>query len=380
MLPKFYQTHLQKCLTTVQVVILGILINVLQSERKVQLERLARVFPCPILSESRRRKIQRFLSIPQLSLTQIWYPIVVYWLETYCQKGQKLSIVIDRSQWGAINLMMVSLVWNRRAIPLSWSLLPKLGSSNLQEQQETITEIIPLLKDYQVVVLGDREFCSVELAHWLQEKGLSFCLRLKGSTCIETEPGTWKALNNLGLTPGMSLYFSGVKVRKTQPITGFNVASRWKRKYRHQQMKQGWFLLTNLGSSSAAIAAYQQRMGIEEMFRDYKSGGYHLEGTGLTGHRLMSLILLVALAYTSAIIQGTTVQEKALQWYVACPQSPHRKYPRRSTFGIGLDTQQWFNNLEQYAPQVQQLISLTPHKRRFYQRGMNAVNQFLPLF
>ncbi len=57
----------------------------------------------------------------------------------------------------------------------------------------------------------------------------------------------------------------------------------------------------------------------------------------------MSLILLVALAYTSAIIQGITVKEKALQQYVACPPSPKIKYPRRSTFGIGLDSQQWLS-------------------------------------
>jgi hypothetical protein len=38
-------------------------------------------------------------------------------------------------------------------------------------------------------------------------------------------------------------------------------------------------------------------MGIKEMFRDYKSGGYYLEGTGLKGQRVIALILLIALAY-----------------------------------------------------------------------------------
>jgi hypothetical protein len=38
-------------------------------------------------------------------------------------------------------------------------------------------------------------------------------------------------------------------------------------------------------------------MGIEEMFRDYKSGSYYLEGTGLKGQRVIVLILLIALAY-----------------------------------------------------------------------------------
>lgn len=50
-----------------------------------------------------------------------------------------------------------------------------------------------------------------------------------------------------------------------------------------------------------------KRMGIEEMFRDYKSGGYYLEGTGLKYQRVMALILLIALAYSSAVMPGTTL-------------------------------------------------------------------------
>ncbi|WP_445302493.1 hypothetical protein [Microcoleus sp. MON2_D5] len=104
MLPLFYQTHLQQHLTRTQFLVLSILLNLLQSERQVKLEQLARVFPYPITAESRRRKLQRFLDLPQLTLRQIWYPLITYWLTTYCQVGQTLSIVIDRTQWGYINL------------------------------------------------------------------------------------------------------------------------------------------------------------------------------------------------------------------------------------------------------------------------------------
>ena len=66
MLPQFYQTHLQQQLTRAQFLVLGLLLNVLQSEKQVKLERLARMFPYPITIESRRRKLQRFLELPQL--------------------------------------------------------------------------------------------------------------------------------------------------------------------------------------------------------------------------------------------------------------------------------------------------------------------------
>lgn len=88
MLPLFYQTHLQHHLTRAQFLVLGIWLELLQSQRQVKLERLASVFPYPITTESRRRKLQRFLSLPQLTLSQIWYPIITYWLTTYFSVGQ----------------------------------------------------------------------------------------------------------------------------------------------------------------------------------------------------------------------------------------------------------------------------------------------------
>jgi hypothetical protein len=62
MLPLFYQTHLQVNLSCTEYLLLPILINLLQSIKKVSLETLATALPIPILFESRRKKIQRFLS------------------------------------------------------------------------------------------------------------------------------------------------------------------------------------------------------------------------------------------------------------------------------------------------------------------------------
>jgi hypothetical protein len=116
-------------------------------------------------------------------------------------------------------------------------------------------------------------------------------------------------------------------------------------------------------------------MGIEEMFRDNKSGGYYLEGTGLKGKRLMTLLLLIALAYTHAVIQGTTLKMKSVKKYIVRPKESKRKYQRCSTFGSGLDSQQWVKYLDKYTGAVQELMKLTPNKRHFYQREMRAVTQ-----
>ena len=124
-------------------------------------------------------------------------------------------------------------------------------------------------------------------------------------------------------------------MRKTQPATGFNVACDWKRNYGAWKLDEAWFILTDLGSLRAAIDAYKQRMGIEEMFRDYKTGGYDLEGTSLKGNRLINIILLVTLAYSSAIFEGTELRKKQVVKYVCRRQEPKKRYRRRSTFGVG---------------------------------------------
>jgi hypothetical protein len=62
-----------------------------------------------------------------------------------------------------------------------------------------------------------------------------------------------------------------------------------------------------LENLTAAIQAYKRRMGIEEMFRDCKNGGYNLEGTELRRNRVNSMILVMSLAYLKSTMQGNEI-------------------------------------------------------------------------
>ncbi len=273
MLPEFYQKHLKSQLSTAEYLLLKILLNLLQSIKKVNLERLANALPLAIKFESRRKRIQRFLSLPNLTIEKIWFPIIKEWLEKYFTDGKVIYIAIDRTNWSCINLFMVSVIWDRRAFPIYFELLPKLGSSNISEQQNLLSKVIPLFEKYRVCVLGDREFCSIKLANYLQKSGVYFCLRLKKNEFVEYEKDIWIELNDLGLTPGLSFFIKVVKVTKSQGFFSFNIACKWKRKIKGVAPKEGWFILTNFESLESAISAYKQRFDIEEMFRDFKNGG-----------------------------------------------------------------------------------------------------------
>lgn len=179
MLPRFYQTYVQKQLSANQYILLNLLVELLQGQKQVRLERLAANLPLPILFESRRRQLQRFLISPELTISSIWFGLINYLLMSYFSTSKQLIVVVDRTQWRELNLLMVSMIWQHRAIPLHWQFLPHKGNSSFTQQQAVIQTVLPLLKDYRVTVLGDREFCSVELGQWLENQGLAICLRLK---------------------------------------------------------------------------------------------------------------------------------------------------------------------------------------------------------
>ena len=67
MLPTFYQTHLQKQLTSAQFILLTILLSLIQSEKQVRLERLARVFPYPITSKSLAKQIAKIFGLTSIN-------------------------------------------------------------------------------------------------------------------------------------------------------------------------------------------------------------------------------------------------------------------------------------------------------------------------
>ena len=377
MLPKFYQTHLKNQLSTAEYLLLQILINVLQVIKKVTLEAVANALPIPIEFESRRKKVQRFLSVPNLDIKKIWFPIVIEWLEIYFEPEKIIYLAIDRTNWGCINLFMVSVIWDKRSFPIYFELLPKLGSSNLDEQKRILSQVFPILKDYNICVLKDREFCSVNLANWLCEEKVYFCLRLKKNHFIERETDIWLELDDLGLSPGISFFLKGVKVTKTKGLRGFNLACKWKRKILGVAPKEGWFIFTNMSSLELAIAAYKRRFDIEEMFRDFKKGGYNLEDTNVSDKRLISLILLIAIAYTGATISGQKIKRKGVQKYVGRVKEYGRTARRHSSFYIGLYGQTWVNFVEPCQDLVTDLIRLSRNKRKYYQRGLRAMELIL---
>ncbi|NJO18891.1 MAG: IS4 family transposase [Spirulinaceae cyanobacterium RM2_2_10] len=394
MLPQSYQKCLQGVLTPKQYVMVEILLTLLQTRRDVRLERLAKYWTQAIQHDSRRRALQRFLLLPHLTPKLLWFALIKALIkQQYRQPGnhsqrrrQKkltrllkcnqmpLILVIDRSQWRQRNLFMVGVAWQGRALPIDWQLLPKCGNSNLREQKALLTPVLRLLKGYQLLLVADREFHSPKLAEWLQQRGVDFALRQKRNVCIQQQPSQdYQALGSLDIQPGARLFLRDIYSTKTHQSGSYHLAVRWQRGYRCPTQPEVWYILTSLPSYKATIAIFKLRFGIEPLFRDLKTGGYHIEHTHVSEPCFLALVLLVAMAYTWTALQGLALRSQPdLALYLSRRPQPGRSQPHHSHFQLAFNAHLWQLDLPDCRALNAQLRALNPHKRHFYERGLRA--------
>lgn len=373
MLPQFYLDYLKTYLPSSKLLTLQILVWLLQTHRQVRIERLASSFPYPIKCESRRKKIQRFLTLPKLSLPLLWFPLIKKIISTQYKKGDRLIITIDRTQWKTNNISMVSVIWKKRALPIYWLLLSKKGSSNFYEQVATIRPVLRLLRGYNLVVIGDREYRSTALALWLTKKKIDFVLRLNKNTKIKSRYKKYQSLESLDIKPGDKVLYDGVLVTENNQKNRFNVVVYWRRKYNNKQLPNPWYLLTNLENKEEIIKIFAARGGIEAMFRDCKSGGYNLEDSQANAQRLTNLILLIAIAYTASCLVGLKMRNTGYQEYINRLKLEGKNRPRHSYFWTGLYGTTWILSMDICWEWVEKLMRITINKLPFYLQGLNAM-------
>ena len=391
MLPTCYQKVLRAHLSESQYLTLQLLILLLQSHRQIQLARLASMFPQPIHYSSRIRNLQRFLVLPQLSVRLLWFPILKHWLSEEFKTGHGnrayrrarlkrtidgyVVMAVDRTQWKGRNLMMVTVVWGKHALPVYWEPLPKSGSSSLKQQLRLLKTALKIFKPYPVVVLADREFHSPKLALWLSQRQVEFVLRQKKSAYVQLQGEVdYQPLKERGFTPGQKGFFSDVYWGKRDQLGSFNLAFYWKRQYRGKGGKDPWFIMTSLPTLEQALSLYACRWGIEMMFKDCKSGGYNLERTKVNDARFLALVLVMAMAYCLATLAGYGLKKLKVNHYVARLNEHSRRRPRHSDFGTALYGHLWCCGMEIWTSLATELMQLKPHKRLNYQRGMRALS------
>ena len=82
----------------------------MQSIKEVTLESIATKLAMPIKFESRRKKVQRFLSDDEWVLDDIWLSLVMGWIKGSVKQNKVVYLAIDRTKWQSNNILMVSMI------------------------------------------------------------------------------------------------------------------------------------------------------------------------------------------------------------------------------------------------------------------------------
>jgi hypothetical protein len=272
--------------------------------RSVCLSRIAGKIPGTAQLVSLTRRLSRFLDNPAVNVREWYEPLAQQWINAQAATLQQVRLVVDGTKVGfGYQLLMISLAYRKRAIPLAWTWVRHVkGHSSAARQVSLLTYVRSLLPPgIAVLLVGDCEFGPVAVLRQLDAWHWDYVLRQKTNThiCLPTET-TWQEFGSYVTGAGQTRWLGKGCLTESE-IYEVNLLIHWAR-----GEKEPWCLATNLPDRRLALQAYRRRMWTEEMFGDLKRHGFDLETTMLRhARRLSRLTLAVALLYLWCMATGT---------------------------------------------------------------------------
>jgi hypothetical protein len=285
-----------------------LIIGIYQS-RSVCLSHIAGKVPGRAKLLSTTRRLSRLLDNPAIRVREWYEPVAQEWLENQIRHQGEIRLIVDGTKIGyGHQLLIVSLAYRKRAIPIAWTWVKHVkGHSSADKQLALLAYVCKLIPGRAAVFLvGDCEFGSVAVLRQLDRWHWFYVLRQKNDSGVWlNEKSGWQTFGSFVHKPGQSIWLEkGYWTAKE--IYPVNLLAHWE-----VGEKEPWFLATNLPDLAMALRFYRRRMWIEEMFGDFKKHGFDLESTMLRHFlRLSRLTLAVALLYVWLIsVGGRTIRD-----------------------------------------------------------------------
>ena len=228
----------------------------------VRLSRIAADVPLAGQDESIAQRFRRWLKNPTVNERAIYDPVVKQLLLSL--RHTRLRIQIDRTVVdGRFNVLMLSLYYRKRALPLVWHVLDHQGNSGFLDWLEVLSHLDDLLPPGAcVLILGDREFGQPDMIRTLRFYEWDFCLRIKGNYQVYSlDWGMWFALSELAPAPGKQRFFSTRYFTASERVTGVHFACAC-----DADSDDPWFIATSLAPTPRALHEYARRFACEELF------------------------------------------------------------------------------------------------------------------
>ena len=261
----------------------------------VQLDLIARKTPVRAKKLSIVKRLTRFLNNGAVRVREWYHPFVEPLLASAGSAGQ-VHLIIDTSKVAfGFRLVMVSVAYQRRSLPIAWTWVRgSRGHSSTVTQIRLLGYVASLLSPrVRVSLVGDCEFGNPLLIEYVTHWGWDYALRQPGDNLVMLRgTGQWQRLDSLTVTKGQPVWVGHVVLTQASAYPT-HLVLYWK-----LGEKKPWLLATNLLDGRAALRLYRRRMWIEEMFGDMKKHGFDLEASHLRHFlRLSRLTLAVCLVY-----------------------------------------------------------------------------------
>jgi len=270
--------------------------SAVQLAKSTHLSHIARWLPHPTQQASRSRFLSRFFRSEQFGDDTIYRLLLRQALRTY--RTPVWHLVIDRSNWipKEQDILMVSLSYHKRAIPIAWQ-IHDFGPTNAQEQMDLLESVWTFMPHNQPIVLhGDAEFGSVPLTRFItRHTNWDFILGQRSRTQFHVGDWQWQAVKDLPVTPSRPYFAANVFWTKTHNFGPLNFFA-FHKPYRsgpHEPQKLVRYCTTSLPIAPHLRRLGHRRWGCEPIFRDFKSSGWHIQQSGLQDNDARHALLLV---------------------------------------------------------------------------------------
>ena len=303
---------------------------------------LARALPLPTTQDSKEQRIRRFLDNPRITQAAHYRPIARAALAGVTH--QRVDLALDRVLLNQQhNLLVASVGFRRRSVPLVWQTLNHVGSSDLEQQQAVLrAALAELPAGTKITVHADSEFRSVALFAWLHKQGHDAMLSIRGRTLVFDTADAASGQSLLERVGQRSDVLSLREVYVTEERYGpVNVFAWWSKDDEGKPLLRA--VMTNLPPTPRTKQRGRKRMWIETGFRDWQSGGFQLDKTGIEDReRLERLLIPMLIAYIWLVSIGRWVVKRGYRRLIDHGAGRAWRY---SLFQLGVG---WLERLQSY--------------------------------
>lgn len=286
--------------------VLSLMISALIRSGRASLQSIGNEMETDTDIESRIKQAKRWLNNKWTDTQTHFIPYLLPILHSLGKSGQ-LLLAIDGSGIGSkCSVLMISIIWRGRAIPVCWVVrqAPK-GHFSQQMHVELINKVASLLNDIipphcQIVLLGDGEFDGWQLQLTCLEHGWDYVLKTAKDTLVADNPDMEdkSSFGHMSTASGDNHLMLNDMYITAKGYGTVNLVYWHDKKYQHPL-----YLLTNLEYAPLAESFYRRRYRIETFFGDIKSRGFNIHRTKINNATtLFNLLIVACLAFFLAIL------------------------------------------------------------------------------